>query len=180
MAESIVMETGEMLRNGSNLPVIILPGNHDCLVQGRYLAGYLDDIPGIYIVGSGGEPDRVSLVEFDAIFWGRPHSDFEPLHPFQEISSDLERDSGYLVGLGHGHLVQRLGDERDSYRFYMEELEDHPFSYIALGHWDRFHPVSERLRTYYSGAPHYASSVNVIDIHENGQVDVYRLGVTIK
>lgn len=179
MAETIVAAAGETLRRESDLPVVILPGNHDCLVNGSYLGGCLDALPGVYIVGNGGGAEYAWVPELDAVFWGRPHRDYEPLRPFDAIPAAFPVEAPYRIGLGHGHLAQRAEDERDLYRFYLAELEGHPFGYVALGHWDRYYAVSPALRTYYSGAAHHAGSVNVVDVFADGRADVYRLAVDI-
>lgn len=159
---SRILDRCAQILGDAEVPTVILPGNHDCLIDGRYMRGAFDDLPSTYIVGYPGQEETLSLDGLGT-FWGRPHYEHQPLKPFADLPPSLSGD-GSLIGLGHGHLVRREQDLSDWYYFELEELRDHPFAYVALGHWDHYYPVSEELRIYYSGAPHYAQSVNVVDL----------------
>lgn len=166
IADSVVDAAAAVL-DDSVIPTAILPGNHDCLVNGRYMRGRLDGARGVTIVDG-----TASLPATDLTLWGRAHRDFDPVSPFHGAPS--RGDGRWHVGLGHGHFDRGGIDLDDPYRFGPEELDGHDFDYIALGHWDRFFQVIPAV--YYSGSPQFTESVNIVDIGPAGTI-VHRVAV---
>lgn len=156
IADAVVDEAAAVL-DAADVPTAILPGNHDCLVDGRYMRGRLNGAAGVTIVDG-----RAAVAGLE--LWGRAHRNFAPLNPF--AGAPRRRPDTHHIGLGHGHWDAKSEDLDDPYRFGPAELADHDFDYVALGHWDRFHEVVPGV--YYSGSPQFTGAVNVVDLTASG------------
>lgn len=72
------------LLDDAGFPVVILPGNHDCLAADSvYRRGGLADVPGVHVLGVSSEESFV-LAERDLAIWGRPHLDYADYSPLSE------------------------------------------------------------------------------------------------
>jgi DNA repair exonuclease SbcCD nuclease subunit len=168
IADPVVDDAAGVL-DRAHVPTAILPGNHDCLIGGRYMRGRFDGAQGVMIIDG-----PAVLPGCDLALWGRAHRDFLPVNPFQAIPA--RGPVRWHVGLGHGHFDRHGTDVEDPYRFGPGELDGHPFDYVALGHWDRFFEVAPAV--YYSGSPQFTESVNVVDLTPAG-VAVHRVSVDV-
>jgi DNA repair exonuclease SbcCD nuclease subunit len=160
----------------AGLPVVILPGNHDCL-------GYNS----IYVRGGLGDPENVSVLgvtngetlhfpSLDLSIWGRPHHDYQDMAPLAESPNRL---AGRHIAVAHGHLHLSPEDQDRSWLIREDDLAALDADYVALGHWDR--PVRARGRhphAYYSGSPQFAGTMNLVDIDAAGEVTVERTPLT--
>ena len=166
IADPVVDAAAEVL-DRSRISTVILPGNHDCLVESQYMRGRLDHARGVTILDG-----HTDLPGQDLTLWGRAHQDFLPVNPFHATPPRGPRR--WHVGLGHGHFDRHGTDIEDPYRFGPEELDGHPFDYVALGHWDRYFKVAPGV--YYSGSPQFTGSVNIVDLTPTGTT-VHRVAV---
>lgn len=166
IADAVVDEAAAVL-DAAGVPSAILPGNHDCLVNGRYMRGRLDGADGVTIVDG-----RATVAGLE--LWGRAHRDFSPLNPF--AGAPRRRHGAAHIGLGHGHWDGTGTDAEDPYRFEPADLAGHDFDYVALGHWDRFYEVVPGV--YYSGSPQFTGAVNVVDLTPSG-TRVHRVAVDV-
>ena len=58
------------------IPVVILPGNHDCLSSDSvYRRGGLAEVPNVHVLGISSEESYL-LASHDLEVWGRPHLDY--------------------------------------------------------------------------------------------------------
>jgi DNA repair exonuclease SbcCD nuclease subunit len=135
-------------------PVIVLPGNHDCLddLSVYNKPGFRLVPPNLRILAE----DRAAplhLPDLDLEVWGRPTVVHEPaFHPLRDVP--VRQSDNWYVVLAHGHLVQTPGDLMRSSPILVEEIASAACDYIALGHWDVFRDVSQGAVTaFYSGSP---------------------------
>lgn len=154
------------------LPVIVLPGNHDCLTPDSvYRRGGLADVPNVHVLGINSEEEWVSP-ELSLEVWGRPHLDYDNYSP---LAAPRERTTRWQIAMAHGHLVRDERDRHRSWLIHAEEIEATAADYVALGHWpspDR--AEGSNVPAYYSGSPDLAQTVNVVRLREDGSVDIRR------
>jgi DNA repair exonuclease SbcCD nuclease subunit len=157
----------------AGLPIVILPGNHDCLAPNSvYRRGGLADPANVHVLGITAD-NAVTLPGLDLEIWGRPHLDHVDMSPFAD-----PRPRGaarWNVATGHGHWVTGPHDHHRSWKIHEEELAALDTDYVALGHWDRAVRVGDGdTPVYYSGSPDLARTVNVVRFAPSGLVDVNR------
>jgi DNA repair exonuclease SbcCD nuclease subunit len=161
----IIESVGRLLWE-CGLRVVILPGNHDCLVSDSvYRRGGLADLDNVDVLGiSVGE--SVLLPEYDLEIWGRPHLDYVDMSPLQ---MERARSTRWQIAMAHGHWVTGKHDLHRSYLIRDEEIAACSADYIALGHWDRALQIGDgAVAAYYSGSPQLAKTVNVIRLGLDG------------
>jgi DNA repair exonuclease SbcCD nuclease subunit len=165
---SLIDEVGRTLHD-AGLPVIVLPGNHDCLAPGSvYRRGGLGEVPNVEVLGITVD-EAVRLPELDLEVWGRPHLDHVDMSPL----ADPRPRSGtrWSVAMAHGHWVSGPQDHHRSWLIHQEELHALQADYLALGHWDLATPVGDgTLPAYYSGSPDLAKTVNLIRLGDTIEV----------
>jgi hypothetical protein len=115
-----------------DVPVIVLPGNHDCLVPHSIWRRV--EVPGNVTVIMASEGEHVDLPGLDIELWGRPHPDFDDLRPLEGIPPRGTRT--WQVAMAHGHVVLSADDLRRAYQIHPDEIAASERDYIALGHWD--------------------------------------------
>ena len=161
-----ILDTVTDLLAACGLQVVILPGNHDCLVPDSvYRRGGLAEPENVHVLGIS-EDECVYLPALDLEVWGRPHhtySDMTPLH------LDRPRSSRWQIAMAHGHWFQGKHDAHRSYLIRDEQVAACSADYIALGHWDRPLQIGDgSVPAYYSGSPQFAKTVNVIRLGPAG------------
>jgi DNA repair exonuclease SbcCD nuclease subunit len=172
-----LLDRAARLLADAQLPVIILPGNHDCLTANSvYRRGGLADPANVHVLGITHD-ESVELPDLDLEIWGRPHLDHVDMSPLRD-----GRRRGRMrwnVATAHGHWVSGPQDHHRSWLIHQEEIAALDTDYIALGHWDRAVKVGEvGPPTYYSGSPDLARSVNVVRFQATGEVVVERQPLT--
>jgi exonuclease SbcD len=134
-------------------PVVIMPGNHDCLYTGAIYDRHdfsraCDNVQ--VITDLNGQV--IELPELDTVIWGRAMEEHEPgFHPLQHIPS--RSDQHWNLAMAHGFFYDSpLGADRSS-PIFAEEIRDTGWDYVALGH---VHVRADRsqgdVTAYYSGA----------------------------
>lgn len=156
------------------LPIVLLPGNHDCLTaQSVYRRGGLADPANVYVIGVTHD-EVIAFEALDLEVWGRPHLDHIDMSPLRD-----GRPRGRMrwnIAAAHGHWVSGPHDHHRSWLIHQEEIDALDVDYVALGHWDRAVRVSEgELPVYYSGSPDLAKTVNLVRFTVDGAVQVERL-----
>jgi predicted MPP superfamily phosphohydrolase len=153
-------------------PVVILPGNHDCLVpESVYRRGGLADPSNIWVLGVSVD-DSVLFSALDLEVWGRAHFDYGDMSP---LSAVRPKSARWQIAVAHGHLVRGPHDLHRSYLIRDDEIADSGADYVALGHWDvAFAAGDGKVPAYYSGSPDYAGTVNVVRFGADGLVEVRR------
>jgi DNA repair exonuclease SbcCD nuclease subunit len=164
------------LLDDAGFPVVILPGNHDCLAPDSvYRRGGLAEVPGVHVLGVSSE-ESVLLPGNDLEVWGRPHLDYADYSPLAE---PRPRTSRWQIAMAHGHWVQGDADRHRSWLIHSEEITATQADYVALGHWPAPGPAGDgSVPAYYSGSPDLAQTVNVVRLREHGSVDVRRAALT--
>jgi len=122
-----------------DVPVIVLPGNHDCLVPDA-VWHRVDLPPNVHLMtdsaGHHVEPD-----DLDVSFWGRPHPTYADIKPLGGLPPRSGRRTWDVV-LAHGHMVLRAEDLHRAYQITPDEIAASDRDYVALGHWDVPHDMS--------------------------------------
>jgi len=135
-------------------PVLMIPGNHDCLEQGSIYHRYdFNRIANVQIIAApDGEVVRVPQLGIAA--WGRgmvEHSrSFSPLAGLPQRPADCR----WYLAMGHGLFVPHGGDTDRSSPIHMREIEASPCDYIALGHHHAAMELGEdRVLAAFAGSP---------------------------
>ncbi|MBI2913451.1 MAG: DNA repair exonuclease [Chloroflexi bacterium] len=168
-----LLDRAARLLDDAGIPVVILPGNHDCLVPDSvYRRGGIGDVPNVHVLGaSAGE--RLLFPEHDLEVWGRPHLDYANMSPLGEPPP---RAAGRRIAMAHGHWLSGSFDLHRSWLIRDEEIAAAAADYLALGHWPQALPVGDgRVPAYYSGSPDLAGTVNLVRLKGDGSVEVQRL-----
>jgi exonuclease SbcD len=135
-------------------PVVMIPGNHDCLnAQSIYrqvnLPGACANL--LFMTHPSGEWHH--LPEHDLVLWGRGMVEHEPA--YRPLAGLPPRQSeARHIALGHGFFME---DDVPSYRsspIYASEIRASGWDYLALGHCHAFADVSQgTVKAFYAGAP---------------------------
>jgi exonuclease SbcD len=159
-----------------DVPVVVLPGNHDCLVPDAVWRRVTLPANVHVLMDAAGE--HLELAELDLALWGRPHPDYGDLRPLAGIPAPGERR--WHVALAHGHLVLRPDDRPRAYQITPEEIAASAQDYIALGHWDVPHDKSAGdVTAHYSGSASRYGVCALVTLSDAGaggrRVDVERV-----
>jgi DNA repair exonuclease SbcCD nuclease subunit len=160
------------LLDDAGFPVVILPGNHDCLAPDSvYRRGGLAEVPGVHVLGVSSE-ETFAWPERGLEVWGRPHLDYADYSPLAE---PRPRTTRWQIAMAHGHWVRADADRHRSWLIHSEEIAATCADYVALGHWPAPGPAGDgSVPAYYSGSPDLAQTVNVVRLREDGGVEVTR------
>jgi len=164
------------LLGDAGVPVVILPGNHDCLTPNSvYRRGGLADPANVQVLGITVD-EAVEFPELELEIWGRPHLDHADYSPLRD---PRPRRSRRHVVTAHGHWVTGPHDHHRAWLIRDEEIAATGADYVALGHWDRALPVGDgSVPAYYSGSPDLARTVNLVRFRADGGVEVERAPLT--
>jgi len=153
-------------------PVVILPGNHDCLVPGCALGKdeFWSKCPNVRIIkNSGGE--IVDFSEVGISVWGRPIDTFEDMKPMEGIPAP--GNNGYWqIALAHGYYVGNGASMFPSYHITEEEITKSGWDYIALGHVVTFSCVCSKPVAYYCGAAPFTGMAAMVELSDETGVQV--------
>lgn len=166
------------------VPVILIPGNHDCL-----------GAPSIYSrishTDAGGhvhflrEPDgeRLVLHELGLTTWARGMVEHYPANFPLRGYSRLD-DGNWQVVMAHGHYVPANEESYRSSPIPEQQIAALHCDYLALGHWHRFQDVSAGgTRAYYCGSPAEPgmtdASTNLVTLDPADGVTVERITLPV-
>lgn len=135
-------------------PVVMIPGNHDCLEAGAIFRRYdFNAIPNVSMLAAeAGEVARLDSLE--VAVWGKGM--VEHSTGYRPLQGCPERPDGcrWFLGLGHGIFVPHGESTGRSSPIHMQEIEDNPCDYLALGHHHAaLELVNEKAFASYSGSP---------------------------
>src|SRR6516165_2446755 len=172
---SAILDRARGLLAGADLPVVILPGNHDpALENSVFIRGSFAELPNVSILGVTHD-EAVPLPVFDLEIWGHAHRDYFSMAP---LRGPRPRSTRWQVAIAHGHYEPpgtRANPLRPSWVFSDEEIAATGADYLALGHWDRAAQVGDGVvPAYYSGSPDLAQTVNKVRLTAAGDVVVTR------
>ena len=150
--ETVAFVRGELGR--LRQPVVILPGNHDCLrpnaIYDRHdLSAGMRHVHVVRQLGG----EVVEFPDLEAIVWGRAMEEHEPA--FSPLANIPVRESAqWCIAMGHGFFYpERQRPERSS-PIFADEIRDTGWDYVALGHQHVQTDVSQgQVAAYYAGAP---------------------------
>jgi len=163
------------LLGDADLPVVILPGNHDpALADSVFVRGGFAELPNVSILGVTHD-EAVPFAVFGLEIWGHAHRDYFSMAP---LRGPRPRSTRWQVAMAHGHYEPpdtRANPLRPSWVFSDEEISATGADYLALGHWDRPMRVGNGVvPAYYSGSPDLARTVNLVRLTAAGDVVVTR------
>jgi len=169
-----IIEQCVAMLNEVDVPVIVLPGNHDPVTSDSvWLRGGLNQLPHVHIIGVTHDL-TVHFPDHDLEVWGHAHVDYSNMVPLRE---PRPRTARWHVTLAHGHYEDDgVPPLRPSWLISNAEIEATQSDYLALGHWNRAAEVGTgtTVPAYYSGSPDLAKTVNVVRLRGNGTVAVAR------
>lgn len=158
------------------VPVVILPGNHDCLLPGSVFdrAELWADCANVRILRAP-DGETLDLVDVGILLWGKSHDSYgSDLKPLAGIPRP-QQNGRWHIAVAHGYY---LDDEASLFRAYHitgEEITASGWDYIALGHVPAFKCVSdEPVKSYYPGSPSISGTVAIVDLDERTGVQVSR------
>jgi DNA repair exonuclease SbcCD nuclease subunit len=135
-------------------PVVILPGNHDCLrpnaIYDRHDVTAGSDHVRVITSLDG---QTIEFPELDLVVWGRAMEEHEPgFHPLAHLPS---RDAGrWHIVMAHGFFYPDRQPVDRSSPIFAEEIRDSGWDYVALGHQHVPTDVSQgTVVARYAGAP---------------------------
>lgn len=171
----VAQELVDQLAHLGDVPVVVLPGNHDCLIP-ESVWRRVEVPPNVHVL-TDGAGERLELDQLALALWGRPHLDFGDLRPLAGLPAP--EGHRWHVALAHGHLVLNPGDEHRSYQITPEEIAASAQDYVALGHWDVPHDVSAGgVCAHYSGSGSRFGVCALATLREDGgarRVEVRRV-----
>ncbi|MSQ29553.1 MAG: hypothetical protein EXR68_03585 [Dehalococcoidia bacterium] len=155
----------------AHAPVVILPGNHDCLEPNSvYYRGAFAAIPHVYVLGTR-DDSAARFPQLDLEIWGEPHRSYGDMVP---LDQPRPRSTRWQVAAAHGHWISDSDDWYRSYLISPSQVIATSADYVALGHWDRWAHVGQDFpAAYYSGAPDVAGTVNLVRF-SSGRPDITR------
>ena len=170
-----ILERARGLLADADLPVVILPGNHDpALADSVFVRGGFAELPHVSILGVTHD-EAVPFPVFDLEIWGHAHRDYYSMAP---LRGPRPRSTRWQVAMAHGHYEPpetRAKPLRPSWVFSDEEIAATAADYLALGHWDRAMQVGNGVvPAYYSGSPELAQTLNIVRLTAAGEVFVTR------
>jgi DNA repair exonuclease SbcCD nuclease subunit len=174
LSTGVLTRAGELLAD-ADMPVVILPGNHDpALPNSVFVRGGFVQLPNVRILGVT-DDEAVGFPAFDLEIWGHAHRDYFDMPP---LRGPRPRSTQWQIAMAHGHYEPpetRANPLRPSWIFGNEEIEATAADYLALGHWDRPAQVGNGVvPAYYSGSPELAGTINLIRLTANGETVVTR------
>lgn len=155
VGRELLRETKAVLENFPDLPIYIIPGNHDPLMEDyAFKTDPLNSVGNNVHVLTEEEPVEVpntSVVLYPGIC-RRKKSSQSPL----EWVPNREKDDRIRIGLAHGNWMKLPDLPKDDYPIEENAAEEYDLDYLALGHWHSTFPNPEESsgeRTFYSGTP---------------------------
>jgi DNA repair exonuclease SbcCD nuclease subunit len=164
----------------AELPVVILPGNHDPAVPDAvYRHGRLAGVANLHVLGIT-DGEAVLFPDLGLEIWGRPHRDYSDMIPFE---TKRLRSTRWQIAVAHGHYQphpDRSTPLRPGWLIGDDEIAATGADYVALGHWNRAAKVGNgAVAAYYSGSPEYAGTINIACFTQPGSVVVSHLELDI-
>ena len=136
-----------------HLPVILLPGNHDCYDERSVYRKVDFSQAGSHVrVLTAEEGEMLVFPDLHATVWGRAMVDHHP--SYRPLEGVPPRFGDYWhLGIAHGLLAGATSEGRSSL-ITLDEIASSGLDYLALGHGHVFRAVSRGPTTAcYSGSP---------------------------
>jgi len=157
-------------------PVLILPGNHDCLRPDGIYDRHDFRAKGRHVhVIRRREGETIEFPELDVLVWGRAMAEHEPtFSPLTHIPG--RDDRRWCLAMGHGFFFDERQRPDRSSPIFADEIRDSGWDYLALGHHHVQTDVSQgSVAAHYAGAPD--STVLRIDLSLDAGIRVQARGL---
>jgi DNA repair exonuclease SbcCD nuclease subunit len=148
------------------LPIIMIPGNHDCLsTQSIYHQVKFPEACTNLLLISHPKGEHHQLSEHNLVLWGRGMVEHEP--GYRPLAGMPRRQGdAWHIALGHGFFMEDDVPSHRSSPIYAREIRASGWDYIALGHCHAFRDVSQdSVTAYFSGAPGFYPGAQGADGH---------------
>jgi len=147
------------------IPIVILPGNHDCLVPGSVFSKteFWKNCRNLHILHQE-QGETLDLPYLGISIWGKPIDTYAgDVHPMQGEPHSV--DVGlWNIAVAHGYFIDTESPHFPSYHITEQEIAEHEWDYVALGHVPVFRCVSDNPVAYYSGSPTLAGTAALVDL----------------
>ena len=151
-------------------PVVIMPGNHDCLQPGAIYDrhDFSDGASHVYVIRKP-DGETVDFPELDAVVWGRAMD--EHTREFRPLANVPARDDRrWHLAMGHGFFYEERQVPERSSPIFAEDIRATGWDYVALGHHHLQADVSQgNVAAWYAGAP---GTVLRVDCSPDGGIRV--------
>lgn len=157
-------------------PVIILPGNHDCLTPasayGR--SSIWEDGPNITIFRSP-EGETVKFPDLKITLWGKPVMSYnDEINPLEGIPQP-EGNGNWNIAVAHGFYIGDDPPYSPSYQITRREIVESGWDYIALGHVPVFKVLcDEPVKACYSGSPQVSGGFLIVELGQETGIKLHR------
>ncbi len=136
------------------VPVVMIPGNHDCLEEGSIYHRYdFNRISNVQMLAT--EVGAIARVpELGVAVWGKGMVEHAPSYSPLGGCPERPADCQWYFGMGHGIYVPHGGETHRSSPIHMQEIEDSHCDYLALGHHHAaLELLSDKAFAAYCGSP---------------------------
>jgi len=154
-------------------PVVVLPGNHDCLVPGSvFERAELWNNGGNIRLITEPEGETLELPGLGVTVWGKCINSHDDMRPLAGIPRP-ESDEQWNIAVAHGYYVSTDPPLFPSYHITREEIATSGWDYIALGHVPIFRCISrEPVVAYYCGSPVITGTAAMVELDDERGVQV--------
>jgi len=155
------------------IPVVVLPGNHDCLVPGGALSrnDFWRDCPNLLVFRQP-RGETIDLPYLNVSIWGRPIDTYSgDAHPMKD-TPPVKKNIAWNIAMAHGYYVDTDAPLFPSYHITREEIAQSGRDYVALGHVPIFKRICDDPVACYSGSPLVAGTAAIVDLDEETGVRV--------
>lgn len=154
------------------IPVVVLPGNHDCLVPGSvWERDIWRDCRNLYVIHKV-TGETLEMPHLGLSIWGRPIDTYYDVRPLKDMPQPTQ-NGWWNIAVAHGLFVRSLPEFTRSYIITEQELMGSGWDYVALGHLPVFDCICADPISYYSGSPDYGTAA-LVDLAEDSGVRVTR------
>jgi len=150
-----------------HIPVVILPGNHDCLTEDSvYHRSHWQSNPNVFVFRDG-KGETLHLADINFSIWGKPIDTYFDVRPLAGIPVPAV-NGGWNIAMAHGLVVEQMPRHARSYLITGEEIAGAGRDYIALGHIAIYEQVSANPLTVYCGSATERGTAALVDFSEAG------------
>jgi DNA repair exonuclease SbcCD nuclease subunit len=155
------------------IPVMVIPGNHDCLVPGSVFERkeFWDGCRNLHVFRNV-DGEVVQMPHIGVTVWGRPIDTYYDVKPLKDMPQPAQNGS-WNICMAHGFYVTKPSQFARSYVITESEMKGTGWDYVALGHMPVFECVCNDPVAYYSGSPDYGAAA-IVDLDEESGVQVTR------
>lgn len=171
--DATIVESTLRELNRALVPVVVLPGNHDCLIENSvYRRTYFSKLASNVHIFTALEGEIFSFPELALDIWGKPLNSYgSNLHPMADIAPRGREQ--WQIAVAHGTYVGALTDQLWSFQISDEEIVQSRRDYVALGHAAAFRCVHNGpVKAFYSGSVSEMGTVAIVDLLDGTGVQV--------